>query len=488
MSILLSVMLLGIAPAADFSLAQPTSVEVRLDDPKIEYERRLELAKGDVKKLWVLHNFCLTNNLKREDRKVLREILKLEPDHQEAHEAAGHIFFDEQWFTSKKKYEKYKAEKEEAEAKAKGWVRYNDEWADPADVEKLEAGLVQDENGLWLTPEELKYREEGWVQFDLDWIPPAEQENIKKGLFKCGDEWLSESDANQYHKLPSRFWRIPSDDGRFIIYATVDREIALKALTYAEQAVPDLTRLFGRTPDHPVVFAVLRSNEQYGRFAAGDKAFGTPETEKRGLSSLYGAYFADVWFDEELNHMGAGVAYWDHEAKGGDQFGELFVRNAAGLSFVEGLDPSPVTMAKLKKSRKFDVKAFIEEKKLPQWLHYGTASYIERYRIVDGLGIEPLSLRRWAISNVEKRGGLDGVSTILRMKLSIDRQPESEKLVNEAGLIVAFILDGENEDVKAKHEAFRAAFSTGKPFAAELKALEDSLRDAASEIRRFARQ
>lgn len=487
MPLLFSLLMLGLAPAAPSPSVQAPALELRLDDPKVEYERRFELAKGDIKKLWVLHNFCLTNNLKREDRKVLREILKLDPDHQEAHEAAGHIFYDDQWFTSKKKYQKYKAEKEEAEALAKGWVRYKGEWTDPAVVEKLEAGLVQDEEGNWLTPEQLKYREEGWVQFDLDWIPPNEQENIKKGLFKCGDQWLSESDANQYHKLPSRFWKIPSDDGRFIVYATVDREIALKALSNAEEAVPDLMRLFGRAPDHPVVFVVLRSTEQYGRFAAGDQTFGTPETELRGLSSLYGAYFADVWFDEELNHMGAGVSYWDHDAPAGDQFGELFARNAAGLSFVEGLDPSPVEQAKFKKTRKFGLNEFLAEKKLPQWLHYGAAAYIERYRLVGGVNVDPLSLRRWSISNVEKRGGLDGVSTILRMKLSADRPAESEKLINECGLLVAFILDGDNEDVKAKHAAFRAAFSSGQPFEEELKALEDSLKNAAADVRRFSK-
>jgi hypothetical protein len=487
MSLILSLMLFGLAPAATSPLP-PTPPTTALEDPKIEYERRLELAKGDVQKLWVLHNFCVLNNLKREDRKVLRELLKLDPDHQEAHEAAGHIFYDEQWFTSKKKYETYKAKKEEEEAQAKGWVRYKGKWTDPAEVEKLEAGLVKDEDGNWLTPEELKYKTEGWIQFDLDWISPDEQPNIEKGLFKCGDKWMTESDANQYHRIPARFWRIPSDDGRFIIYTTLDRAQALEALTLAEQAVPDLKRLFGRTPDHPVVFAVLRSNEQYGRFAAGDRAFGTRETEVRGLSSLYGAYFADGWFDDELNHMGAGVAYWDHDAKAGDQFGKLYVRNAAGLSFVEGIDPSPAEVAKLKKTKKFNVKAFIAQKKLPQWLHYGAAAYVEKYRIVQGVGFEPLSLRRWAISNVEKRGGLDGVSTILRMKLSIDRRPESEKLVNEAGLIVAYILDGDNEAVKAKHEAFKSAFTSGKPFDVELKDLEAALKEAAADIRRFARK
>jgi len=486
-------MLLGMAPSAQVAPATaPTAstlpLHASIDDPKEEFERRFELARGDVKKMWLLHSFCVTNNLKREDRTVLREVLKLDPEHQEAHEASGHIFFDDQWFTSKKKYEDYKKQQEEEEAQAKGWVRHKGGWADPAEVAKFEAGFVKDENGNWMTPEELKYRTEGWLRHDMEWVPPSDKPKIDAGLFKCGDNWISEAEANSYHKLPNQLWKIPSQEGHFIIYTTIDRAQALEALELAEAAIPDLKRIFGRVPDHPVVFAVLRSDTQYGSFAAGDQAFGKPETEARGLSSLYGAYFADVWFDKELNHMGAGVAYWDHSAKAGDQFGKLYVRNAAGLSLVEGLDPSPLATTGLKRLKDFDLEAFLAEKKLPEWLRYGTASYLERYRQSTDVGVEPLALRRWALSNVEKRGGLDGVSTVLRMKLSIDRPADSEKLINESGLLVAFLLEGDNADVKEKHAAFKTAFSSGAPFEAELTALEDALKNAAADVRKFAQK
>ncbi len=72
------------------------------------------------------------------------------------------------------------------------------------------------------------------------------------------------------------------------------------------------------------------------------------------------------------------------------------------------------------------------------------------------------------------------------MDLSIERPGESEKLITESGLLLAYILDGDNEDVKAKHEAFRVAFSTGMPFEEELIALEDALRSSAVDVRRFA--
>ncbi|MFT4709609.1 MAG: hypothetical protein ACI8Q9_000732 [Planctomycetota bacterium] len=452
---------------------------------KEEFEKRMLEAGDDVEKLWQVHNYCVTYNLSSEDRKVLRAIIKLDPDHKQAREASGHIYFDDQWFKSEKKYLSHKAKLEAAEAKAAGLVKYKGEWVHPDDVEKLKAGLRKTEDGQWLSEEEFERISKGYVLHDLMWISPEEVVEADAGKFKCGEDWLDLEQANKYHKLTDRFWKIPSYDNRFHIFATTDREVALKALDQASETIPDIVRILGKVPSEPVVFGLLRTAKQYGSYAAGDSAFNVPATELRGLSSIHGAYFAEVWFTEDSDHMGAGVAYWDASSDSGNMFGKLFARHAAALSIVEALDPSPKVMERTKKTRDFDIEAFLDEKKLPDWLRFGTASYCERYYLDKARNADPIALRKWSVSNIKSRGAFDSLSTIFKMKLTVDDPDQSGKLLNEAGLVVAFLIDGDNAEVKAKHAAFKIAFRNGGSIEKETRALEAALLDAEADLRKF---
>jgi len=485
MSLLICTLLLGLGPnPAVPAAAAPMTVVV--EDPELEFERRYEAAGDDIDELWKVYNYCDSYGLSRSGRKVLRAIIKLDPEHAQAREASGHVKYDGQWFTSEKKLATYKRKKEEAEAKEKGWVKHRGEWVDPRDLEKLEAGLVRDEDGRWVDEETLEKRAAGWVLQDLEWVSPEEIPQMEAGLFKCGDEWKELDAANRYHSIPSRAWRIPAESGRFHIHTTVSRELALRALGEAESTVVDLVRIFGRTPDEPATFAVLSGVSQYNSFASGDQAFGIPQTEVRGWSSFHGSYFAEVWVHGGPGTLGGGVAYWDEDDKATAPFGPYYVRNAAALSFIERLDPSPETIKKLAKTKELDVEGFFEEKKLPDWLRYGAATYAERYRPNRASGMEMDADRKWSISNIRGAGGLDPVSRIINLPLSADNQPASAKLLNEAGLLVAFMLDGDNLTVKEKHGAFKAAFQAGKPFADQLTELEKALVAAKDDLKAFA--
>jgi hypothetical protein len=484
MNAALLAVLLSFSPSPQpLATSTPVTSSV-VQDAKEEFEKRFAAAEGDVAKLWLVHNYCESFKLQKEDRKVLREILSLDPDHKGAREASGHIFYDDQWFKTEKKYEAYKAKKEDAAAKAAGFVKYKGEWVDPDDVERLEKGMAKDPDGNWVNASDIEFINKGFVRHDLMWISPEEVAEADAGKFKCGEEWKTESDANRYHSLSERFWKIPSYDGRFQIYTTADRSVALKALEEAASIVPDFVRVLGRVPIDPVVFALLRSTSQYGTFASGNPSFGVQPTELRGLSSVHGAYFGEVWFDTESgNHMGAGVAYWDASSDAGNSFGRLLARHAAALSLVEALDPSPRAIVRMKKDGKFDLGSFLSEKKLPDWLRYGTASYCERYYLNKDGG-DQAAMRKWSVSNI--RGGCDALSTIFKMNLTVDNPDQSAKLLNESGLVVSYMLDGDNAEVKAKHAAFKAAFKKGDPIESELRALEGALQDAETELRAFA--
>ncbi|MEM7307125.1 MAG: hypothetical protein AAF682_10670 [Planctomycetota bacterium] len=482
--------LLALAPfAATPELATPQpAVLAAQDDAKKEYEKRRGEAEGDVKALWALVDWCEANSMSREKRSCLRAILKLDEHDKKAHELLGHIFYADRWFTSERKLADFKRKEEEQMAKEKGLVRYGDGWAHPDDIPFLDKGMVKTPDGTWVDPVAMKRIEEGWRQQDLTWIAPAEFEQLDQGLWKCGESWLDDAKADEFHSELGQWWTIPGD--YFHLYTTLPRKVADDALMEIERTFRDLTRIYGVVPTDPMRVLVVRSGEQYNLFAGGDERW--PGTDALGLSSIHGAFFADGWMNPETRKwMGSGVGYWDFSSENGTSFGRLFARHAAGQSFGEAVDPSSDTVRKLQSSDggQFNPEEFYGEKRVPAWFRYGAASYVERYFVdsfvaADG---DPLWARTWSISNIARRGGLDSLKTIFEMNVGPDN-PESDKLVSEAGLLVSFMLDSECAPIKEAHGAVKAALKSGdeKKIGSAFSDLEKALDKNMDDLRMFA--
>jgi hypothetical protein len=422
----------------------------------------------------------------KEGRAVLRAILKLDDSDAKAHELLGEILYDGKWFPNEKKIEEYKKKALETEAKKTGKVIYKGELVDPADLPYLEKGMRRLENGKWVSAEEYQRVTEGWVQQDLEWIAPAEIPNVEKGLWKCGDKWLTVQEADEYHSEIGKWWRVPSD--HFVLYSTCKRELTQRALDECEHTYKEISRALGKVPADRVAVLLLNSRDQYGRFARADD--GQP-VELRGFSSLHGAFLAEIWA-EPLRHgmPSAGVAYWDTSNADEEAFGRLYLRHAAAQSLVEGVDPSPKLLQQLAAGNAGNApdQAFWSEKQIPAWLRYGVVGYAERYFAdsLVGAGGDPMRFRKWAISNIAGKGGLDPLDSIFALGLTLDDPLKSAKLMNEAGLLVAFVLDGKCAPVAARHGAFKDALKGGKDVKDAAKELADEIKKNESELRKFA--
>jgi len=456
-------------------------------DHRAEYEKRRKEAGDDIEKIWTLYDWCDAYGMEREAKQCLRAIVRLDEGNRKAHELLGDVYFDGKWFTTEKKLEEYKRQKTEAEAKKAGKVLFKDQWVDPADVPYLEKGLVRADDGRWVDAEELRRVQEGWVRQDLTWIPPDEIPQIEKGLWKCGDAWLSLEEANRYHAELGKWWTVPGD--HFIAYSTGTRELTEKVLLEGERAFKDLVRIFGRPPGRKIPLLVLNSREQYSSFAQAED--GTP-VELQGFSSLHGAFLGEVWREPIVaGSASSGVGYWDASNAAGNSFGPTFARHAAGLSFAEELDPSTKALESIRSGDTSRVSAngFWSEKLLPAWFRYGAAAYVERYLFDTTPGNDPLGLRNWSIANIANKGGLDPVARIFAFELSLDDLTGSSKLINEAGLLVAFMLEGKCAPVIEKHQAFKATFNSGKDpkeITKAARALEEAIKKHETELRRFA--
>ncbi|MFT7669837.1 MAG: hypothetical protein ACI8X5_002544 [Planctomycetota bacterium] len=459
-------------------------------DREAEYEKKRKDAGKDIGKLWDLYVWCDALAMGKQGRSCLRAILKEDEDHRGAHEAYGHLEYDGKWFTSQKKLDKYKSSEEERIAKEKGLVRYQSGWAPKDDVPFLEKGLVRGPNGNWVDAEELKKTADGWLKQDLVWVSPDDQEKVKEGLWLCGEDWKSLGEANSYHAELNTMWAIPS--GEFVLYSTCDREVAMKALDQMVGVHSDMTKAFGTPQVERVNVVLLRSQGQYNSFAGG--SVDMEQTETRGFSTLLYSFFADLWFDRDAGTFyGAGVGYWDASTADGNNWGIHSARHAAAQSLVEARDSSPRALDALKKDglEKWEAAEFWSEKKFPDWYRYGLCTYSERYFIDQFVktGGNYYWAREWSVKMLEVKGGMRPIEKIFERKLSVERYDDSTKLLNEYGLVMAFVLDGKCAPVVAAYAAVKDAIAQNdsKGLAKAFSGLQKALIENESALSTFAK-
>lgn len=90
------------------------------------FEERLRAAAGDVDALLRLARWAERHDLERRARDVYRRIVRLEPDHEVARQALGHVRLDGRWLT------------EDEAKRAAGFVLYGGVWLSPEQVASRE--------------------------------------------------------------------------------------------------------------------------------------------------------------------------------------------------------------------------------------------------------------------------------------------------------------------------------------------------------------
>ena len=487
--------------APPFSAPSPAASQAQ--EPTLD--ARIEAAGKDVPKLLELAEACSKAGKEEDARKVFRKVLQIDASNETARKGLRHQLYDGKWFESLTELAKYKRE-ETARMKAKGLARFGDQWVPEAELPFLQMGWTKDDKGAFVDPFEVERAkraaelEAAGSKFRADdnsWVAPADFDKWEKLLWKCGDEWVDLAKANEYHAKLEHMWELASD--HFLVSTTCDWDGGNLARWHAEKAYPELVRLFGIAPSRKLDFVVLNSLAQYNEVAGNRPVF--PEAD--GFSSLHGAYFADLFFDGSTKpprFLGCGVSYWDRKDPKIAAWGPYWARWAAAQSFVDAIDPSwfaigeriAVAAAGGAAAGAPDfAPGFWAEKKIPRWMRYGAASYVERF-MKDPLAVEgadPWSMRTPAFAEVKKDGGLRKLGDVFEFKLDLKDIPGSSRLYQEAGVIVSYLLDGApNKDVAAKLEAFQAALKAGKKadVTKAADALEKALVKSDKELRKFA--
>jgi hypothetical protein len=467
-----------------------------------EVEAKINEAGSDVARLLELAASLTAAGKDDGAKQVYRKIITIDPNHEAARKALRHHNYDGKWFESYAELSKYRRE-ETANMKAKGLARFKDQWVPEADLPYLNMGWTRDEAGKWINPVEAeKKRKEQELlakgyEFrsdDCTWIAPEDKAKWTPDSWKCGDKWLTMKEANEYHSQPQQMWRLESQ--YFTVMTTCDWEGGNWARFHADHVYPELVRLFGLQPSGKPHFIVLNSLAQYNDAAGGNPSW-LPDLE--GISSLYGAYFADGFFDQSTTppqYQGCGVSYWDRKDAKLTNWGPYWLRFAAAQSFCEAIDPSLLTISEAVAAgvgQGSSFENFWKEKKIPRWLRYGAASYVDRFarNYEAGQGGNPWDIREFAFAQLKEAGGLRKIEDVFAFALD-PNDPTAPRLYQEAGLLVSFLLDGgESKKLKEKHEAFKAALksaskSEDKDLQKAIEELQKELEKSEKEIKKFA--
>lgn len=471
------------------------------DDPALE--RKIADAGRDTAKLMALARASSAAGQDADARKVWSRIVELEPDHQEARQALNHQRYDGKWFETFSELARYKRA-EAARMKERGLVRWKEEWVPEADVPFLNMGWTRDVGGRWANPADLARAQEirdlqakGYLfrADDNSWVAPEEVQHWQALLWKCGEEWVDLARANEYHSKIETCWQLAGE--HFTVFTTCDWEGGNAARWYADRTFAELVRLFGVQPAGKPYFVVLSSLEQYNQAAAGNAQL---LADSEGYSSFHGAYFADLVFDFSSTppqFRGTGVSFWDRRSESLRGWGPYWLRWAAAQSFVDAIDPSWGFIGETISSRaeggtRPDAALFWREKRIPRWLRYGAASYVERYmRDPEAAeGANPWGLREFACADLRRSGGLRKLEEIFAFRLDINQIESSTRLYHEAGLMVAYLLDGAEGDaaLRSRHAAFQAALKGGsaEEVAKTVQALQKELLAHERQLRAFA--
>jgi hypothetical protein len=457
-----------------------------------EFRSAFAAAGKQVDKLWELAQWCKSTQRDAAAELVLRRLIRIAPDHENARAVLGHQFEKGQWFSTQAALERFKQSQDPELAAAKGLIEFKSLWINTQERPLAGKGWVKEqETGWWITPADRKRLTEGWARQDLEWISPQETPQLDQGLWRVDGEWVELSSANERHARIDSMWRIPSAD--VWLYSTADRKTCIKALGHMSRAMDDLRKVFGAEPMLPLRVAMLRDEGQYDRFAFGDPDGRRRATHAGRLQAVHSAFFAESWYpriEGKPEFLGMGVCFWDALVPNGDLFGAHSARLAVGLSYGEALDPSPKAVRDAQGSgpQPSYYAAYQAEKVMPAWLRWGGAVYAERFFNDDTVAADGNAwwARDWSLDNLKRGGGVRPLSEILAFQLDPEDRKGAQKLLIEAGLVVAFIVDGNCAAVNAAHAEFKSALASGKLHPNDVKDLTEAVVAHEAELRAFA--
>lgn len=407
--------------------------------PEEEFKARREAADGDAAKLYELYLWAKAQGLKSEPSRVLRDVIKVDPEHENARKLLGYEKYEGEWLTEKE-LEKRKAEAERKDKEAKGLVLYKGEWIEPAEKEKREneaKGLTLID-GEWVNKKDIERKQKEAERSRL------RAENLAKGLYEVEGKWVPKSEAEAYYADLNNPY--VAEGEHIQLHTNNGIDFGDKMLIEAEAAYRRTREFFGMEPNlnggkfH--VF-VTRNLEDYNRLGNN---FNADEQS----SNFY--VFASPWLGD--NEQGIDLVTVTQFNTSND-LTAVYVAHATAEQFVRRLiGPTAADPA-------------------PRWFIDGVSAYISRFQNTNYYG--------WSRNRLIETGG------VLKLKTHFGSYLPHEQQILGGGILVAWLKsDRCPEEVQKELADCVVAVTEGKKVQKAFRSLEKLLLKNEDAFRDFA--
>ena len=323
--------------------------------------------------------------------------------------------------------------------KEKGLARFKDEWVPEADVPFLNMGWTKDDKGVWANPVEVARAKQiaEWKAAGLP-VPRRRQQLGRAGRHRRSGRRSSGSAATSGSTWPRRTsstrkieqpWELAGE--HFIVWTTCDWEGGELGALVRRQDLPraraPLRRRAERRKPHFIVLNSLAQYNQAARRQPADAARvrGHLLAARRLLRGpLLRRSDVEAAAVPRLRRQLLGPQ--GREAAGaGDPTGCAGPRRRASStrSIPRGARSASGSRAAARRRPRPSRGAFWGEKKIPRWLRYGAASYVERFmkNPEAAEGGDPVgAARRSPSRELKKAGGLRKLDDIFAFALDIN--------------------------------------------------------------------
>jgi hypothetical protein len=395
----------------------PAHAAVLAQDAKAELEKKLAaIDKKDAEALFQLALWAEQNSLKTDSKRLLRDVIKVNPDHAQARELLGYEKFNDKWLT-KREIEREKAKAEEAAMAAKGLKKWKDQYVPAEDFEKLEKGLVKYEGSdgvKWVTPEQKERLEKGMELVDGVWLSKEDLEHHRAGEFKVGDKWLKEDEANKVHSDFSNPWVL---EGDFVqLTTTCTYKFGKVALMHSDATVRKVYEIMG--VPLPKAGDVEKTAMIMVKDLADYSQLGNRVND--GIDANMSSNWSSFMMTNDESTRLAGVTIYEVLQQGNDTANDNFslghCRFAVACATVRNMPfaepPSP-------------------------WFAFAIASYCERYWVAMARESDNKAWGKWTLDTLAKEGGP------IDLKTYFDPfQPTRQSLL-QGGAIIAWLVQGQ---------------------------------------------
>ena len=403
-------------------------------------EKKAALKANDADGLYDLALWAQRKKLTTESKRLLREVLKIAPDHGKARTALGYVLYEDKW-VKEHELAKIKRKKEEAENKAKGMVKVGDTWVDKEDLALAKKGFVK-VRGVWWRLDDSKRLKKGYALHPETgvWIKEKDLEKARKGLFLVQGKWEPLEKADAWHKGWTNPWVL---QGRDVVLVTdYDLKKAKEIMAEAETAMVYATKLLWdpRLPlPRRVLLRVYSKAPDYREYSM--------QTDETGFSAF--GCFAAV--RDPLHPIA--VIY------GEPNWGPYYLKHAAAMG----------TSLVLLGSKDTNV---------TNWIHTGLGSYVERF--------SNLAHSKHFGRQFESKGGIKDLARFwdgFRISSEDDRDTMAWNIY-QAGYLIRYLTLTKDKRLTLRLDQLREAVQSHKPkdVTKALKELERALQGAQSEI------